>query len=220
MKRGLALFNNTRNYFLSTGRNIQSKDPGMNPLFAIDTETTGLDFEKDEIIEICILPLNCDSTINKMHKPFNLYIKPSGPKMPEWPQFMKRNYDRAMQIGCTRGECIESFITWHTAMNLENMKMAPVGHNYVGFDKNFIKKQLFPTMYEELFDYHVYDTMSCANLHVLQSNRKGTPPLFRGVSLSKVAAGLGIVTDPATEHTAYGDCVTTAAVLNHFICKL
>lgn len=218
-RRGISLRPNVTNYFLDNGYNVQSKDPGMNPLFAIDTETTGLNHNTHEIIDICIMPLNCDGTQNKDHKVFNLYIKPTQPKGEGWPQFMHRNYDRALRLGCTKKEALEAFLDWHKTLNLEG-KIAPVGHNYTGFDKDFIRTNLFPTAYEDFFDYHVYDTMAWANFYILQCLRKQITPPFRKASLGVVAAGLGIIPDPTLEHTAYGDCVTTARVLHHVITKL
>jgi DNA polymerase III epsilon subunit-like protein len=43
---------------------------------AVDTETTGLDPEKHSVIEVCVLPLNSDYSINKSILPFNMMMQP------------------------------------------------------------------------------------------------------------------------------------------------
>jgi DNA polymerase III epsilon subunit-like protein len=43
---------------------------------AVDTETTGLDPEKHSVIEVCVLPLNSDYSINKSILPFNMQMQP------------------------------------------------------------------------------------------------------------------------------------------------
>lgn len=204
-----------REYLIEQGHNLQTRIPDMNCSCIIDTETTGLEPGKDQILDICIMPINADCTINENHSALRLYIKPTVEMSPDVPPFMRRNYETAKQYGVDAEDAKAAVISWLKRNNID--KISPVGHNYIGFDRGFIYAWLGKEIYQAWFDYHIEDTMSMAHLINRKAILTHGRPVFDSVKLERLAAYFGIPPRPELDHTAFGDCMTTLEVYRRML---
>ncbi len=129
-----------------------------------------------------------------------------------------------LQESPERSATVADFVNWfYTAISSYKLKViAPLGHNWGGFDKGFVSAWLDPTFQHvksrggalgAFFHYHGRDSMVAAqyiNDRVVQRMGNNHTIPFRYTSLGKLAETLGIETPAA--HTALGDALTTAAV--------
>ena len=122
---------------------------------AIDIETTGLDVERHEIIDIALAPLRPDFTIATEMPEFTVRIRAKHPETAE---------SQALQInglnpqdGISREEAAADFRQWLADCGIE--KIIPVAHN-LEFDMKFIRRT-FPAE-SKVFSHHGRDSMRLA----------------------------------------------------------
>lgn len=190
-----------------------------NVLCAIDCETTGLDPSVDELIQICILPLNNRIEPIRTIMPFYIEIKPEHPERINKDAMSVNMMDIAtiMDRGHDRFKAIDLLIAWIDRLGLSytkygtRKKLTPLGQNYQ-FDKGFIQGWLGFKQYEELFHYHYRDTMIAANYLNDRASflQPGESVPFSKCSLQWLSKKLGVESDRA--HDSLQDCLTTAAV--------
>jgi len=180
---------------------------------SIDLETTGLDHESHEIIQIgavCADIVLDDSTNQFVVKEvgnFSSLIKPV---------FTNNISKEAMKVNCLAKQDLDvapsshtvrgDFIEWWEEV-LGGEKMLVLGQNYGGFDKPFLEKFL-QIFYDRMFDYHNIDTWSESEL--LQ--RLGIIP--EGVKLS-----LESVTEHFDEVRLSHSALSDAYSALHLRCK-
>ena len=180
---------------------------------SIDLETTGLDHESHEIIQIgavCADIVLDDSTNQFVVKEvgnFSSLIKPV---------FTNNISKEAMKVNCLAKQDLDvapsshtvrgDFIEWWEEV-LGGEKMLVLGQNYGGFDKPFLEKFL-QIFYDRMFDYHNIDTWSESEL--LQ--RLGIIP--EGVKLS-----LESVTEHFDEVRLSHSALSDAYSAIHLRCK-
>jgi DNA polymerase III epsilon subunit-like protein len=179
---------------------------------AVDTETTGLDPEQNSIIELCILPLKSDYSINKSIMPFNMQMKPIEGKVidREAMQVNKINLANVMVHCLDAYRVADLLVEWFEKLGLPQYKrIVPIAQNWP-FDRAFLISWLGVKTYELLFDRHYRDTMALAlSMNDICDMRVQKIP-FPKVNLSFLAKRFGIENpDP---HRAIGDAVTTAQV--------
>jgi len=184
---------------------------------AVDTETTGLDPEQNSIIEICILPLNADYSINKTVLPFNTQMQPIPGKRIDRDAMLINKIDLAhVMLNCLDAyKVADLLVEWFEKLRLPlNKRIVPIAQNWP-FDRGFLHNWLGMQTYEMLFDRHFRDTMALAlSMNDIADNRNERIP-FPKVSLGVLAKRFGIENpDP---HRALGDCVTTAAVYKQLL---
>jgi DNA polymerase III epsilon subunit-like protein len=188
----------------------------------IDTETSGLDPDFHEILQICIMPVDSNIDMIKTIKPFFIELKPRCPELIT-PQALKVNrldLNRLMTYGIDQEKAKELFREWFAKLNLPlkhsgaSCKIRPLGHNYI-FDKMFIIKWLGVDTYDEFFDYHSVDTMCVAMYLNDQAAMHGRNPPYQRVSLVSLCNLLSVENPDA--HNALGDCVATAGVYKKLI---
>jgi DNA polymerase III epsilon subunit-like protein len=184
---------------------------------AIDTETTGLDPYENSVIELCILPLKSDYTINKSILPFNMLMKPIPGKKIEMDAMTVNKLD----ITKILTTCLDAYkvadllVEWFEKLGLPTYKrIVPIAQNWP-FDSGFLISWLGRKTYDLLFARHFRDTMSMACSLNDMADMRGEKIPFPKVSLGALSKRFGIVNpDP---HRALGDCVTTAAVYKQLL---
>lgn len=161
------------------------------PFVVLDTETTGLDPNVHEIIEICMYKPKCGSTYTAKIKPYNLEF--ASPKALEINGYNEKDWENAI----TFDEAIFEIGEWLHGHVV-------VGHN-VQFDLNMLKGNLKRSPHESQvrIPYHCVDTVTLAQEHLV-------PLGLESVSLNAVRGFLGISQEGA--HRAHKDVIDTAYV--------
>jgi len=194
-----------------------------NHMVAIDIETGGLDPTWNEILSICMLPLDSNCDVRRDVLPFNILMKPTHPTRIE-PAAIKINKLKLEQIektGFDQIQALELFEKWFEKLNIKydkygkRHKIIPLGHNYAGFDKPFITKWMGHETYNQYFHYHDRDTMHTAAYLNDRAGMHVEKIPFPKLSLRYVASQLKITSD--NFHNALEDCKVTAAVYKKFI---
>lgn len=136
-----------------------------NLMCAIDTETTGLDPNFHEMIEISIVPIDSYFNVRQDVIPFDILIKPDYPERID-KAAMKKNkieLDKIMEIGYDNIKAMDMFIEWAEALPFRytrggnRKKILPLVFNGLAFDIPFIKQWLTLDLYNEYFTYQVRD---------------------------------------------------------------
>jgi DNA polymerase III epsilon subunit-like protein len=184
---------------------------------AVDTETTGLDPEKHSIIEICILPLNGDYSINKSIVPFTTQMKPIDGKVIDPEALQVNKIDLAwVMLNCVDAyKVADLLMEWYERLQLGmNKRIVPIAQNWP-FDRAFLISWLGHLTYELIFDRHYRDTMSLACSINDRADMINAKIPFPKLNLKFLAAQFGIENpDP---HRALGDAITTAQVYRQLL---
>lgn len=189
-------------------------------LCSIDCETTGLDPDIHEILEMCIMPLDPRSL--KPLMPFRIYIKPESLETidPKAMSVNKLDLEKVLKFGKTHVEALDAFEQWfdktigHNKFGAKS-KILPLGHNYA-FDQSFLRKFFGSALYDVYFDYHIRDTAVAANFandHAFWHGHGGVP--FNKTNLQWLAKKFNI--EVIGGHTAYGDCLLVSKVYKEMI---
>ena len=186
-----------------------------NILCAIDTETTGLDCSKHEIIEICILPLTNGLELYTEILPFHMFLKPYGAIDEDALKVNKRTLKDILAKGTDPYIAADMFDEWFSRLPIgDNKRILPIGQNYQ-FDMGFIKRWLGETTYNDCFHYHYRDSMISANFLNDRADLRVEVRPFDKINLTELARNLKI---PLTHaHSALDDCVATAKVYKRLV---
>jgi len=185
-----------------------------NHFLVVDTETGGLDPEKNSILSIAGVLWEPKTKINKV---FDLYIKEDDINVEEAAlKVNKINLAMINEVGLSPLEAVRTIrTTLNSSFGPDRSPIQLVGHN-VSFDVGFIKRlyRLAGEDFSQDFRDRAIDT--CSILHFLiisgkiKSNRASADVLFE-------AAGVFI---PEEErHTAMGDALATAFSIDKFLDK-
>ena len=161
------------------------------PFVILDTETTGLDPSKHEILEICMFKPKCGSTYKAKIKPE--FLEFADPKALEVNGYNEEEWADAISIDEALLD-ISNFINEHIV----------VGHN-VQFDLNMLKYSINRSKYKDLvrIPYHCIDTVTLAQEHLV-------PMGLESVSLDSIRGFLGI--NKEGSHRALKDVMDTAEI--------
>jgi DNA polymerase III epsilon subunit-like protein len=189
----------------------------------MDTETTGLDPNFHEIVQICIIALDSNFDPMKGVIPFYVNLIPDYPERvdPKAIEINKMDMAKIMTSGFDRHKAIDMLGTWIQKLKIKGNKyggankIMPLGQNY-GFDAAFIKAWLGVDQYNEWFDYHYRDTMHAALYMNDRAGMKAEKVPFPKVNLQYLATTLNIKSERA--HDALSDCLVTAEVYKR-MCK-
>lgn len=196
---------------------------------AIDTETTGLDYLQNEIIEIAVIPLDGALEVSRIHKIFHVTLKPDNLDaiQPDAVRVMK-TYDNDMidytdmtaskekifaalasGIEQSRGE--DLFNDWfHRLDLLPKKRIIPIAYNWP-FDRDFIRQWLGATVFNDIFDSRHRDPLTIAQYFNDYCDMHNEPTVpFPKTKLTSICKRLGIRQERA--HNALDDAYNTANV--------
>jgi len=188
-----------------------------NLLCAVDVETTGVNFDRHEIMEVAFLPL--DSNLDPLRGVpiFDMLLKPEFPDRIDPDVFRVTHIDRTelMLNGMDKWRAADLFTEWFEKLGLPmNKRIVPLAHNWQ-FDSAFIKKWLGFTAYDLMIDGRYRDTM-CVSLWMNdRADILNEPCPFQKNNLGYLALNLGISSEGA--HRALNDCIMTAKIYKQMV---
>lgn len=188
-----------------------------NVICVIDVETTGLDPEIHEIMEVCFLPLDSTLKPRKDIIPFEVQIKPEHPETADMDavKISKMDFLKLCETGLDPYIAGDLFLHWIEKLKLpERKRLSPLAHNWK-FDQAFIKVWLGETAFSTYIDGRSRDTMEVALFLNDRADRRNEEIPFPKVNLGYLASQLKIPHNRA--HRALDDCVVTAEVYRHFV---
>ena len=199
-----------------------------NIICAIDTETTGLDADINEITEICIIPLDNSLNIYKGDdingspmKPFHIFMRPYNVDNIDDValRVQKKTLREVMVNGVDPQVAADCFDTWFQKLPMDHgrgKRIVPLGHNYQ-FDKGFITKWLTATTYNDCFHYHYKDSMIAAGYINDRADFRLEPRPFDRLKLQDIVTKFCLGKRP--QHTALDDAYQTALIYKR-ICEM
>lgn len=177
---------------------------------SIDTETGGLLPYYHEVLDICILPLLDDFSVNDAVQPFQVAIRP---------QFFDRLDPKALEVnGHTVEELQKRDITRETATNMfkewfvtvmRKVKIEPLGWNWT-FDRMMLQATFKGIDFNQFFFYRVRDGQNVAMYLNDRHRLLGNAVPFKSTALTGVASALEL--DYPAQHSALGDAMMAAKV--------
>jgi len=182
-----------------------------NIMCAVDTETTGTDWEKYDIWQIAVVPLDSNTfTPNNDFRPFYLEMKPRKETLdPENPLITKPKFDELCRTGMNPYNAADQFAIWcRDHLKLPDRKrILPVCANWP-FDAPFLRDWLGPLTMDYIFDARVRDLTVLAQwVNDLAAQQLLQVPFAR-TGLNNICHYLSI-TNP-NPHDAICDAITTA----------
>ena len=157
------------------------------PFVWVDTETTGLDPDVNDIIEVAILRLNPDGIEWVIHSKVKM-------ERPE------NAHPKALEVnGYTEeawADAEDPKVFWQKVADCGILDEAIVAGQNVRFDAGFLNATFKRHGIKTRMDYHLYDTCTLTLEHLL--------PWMESISLVPTCVALGIPVKNA--HTALADC--------------
>lgn len=184
---------------------------------AIDCETTGLDGNWHEIIQLAIVPLTADLEPRKDVIPFTVYMQCEHlERCDEHARKMNRKkLVKAAEHGFDKETAKDLLRDWVGKLGLpftnsgRRKRIIPLGQNY-GFDRGFIQSWLGRQEYDEYFHYHYKDTMCVSAFLNDRAAWHAEKIPFPKTNLSYLANLLNVPHHDA--HDALSDAVVAAQV--------
>lgn len=135
-----------------------------NLLCAIDLKTTGIDPNRDSIIEICILPVNAEFRPHKKILPFNTFMKPNIDAV-DLEEFRRRERVRIVESalkGMDPYIAADRFDEWYGKIGLPpHKKIFVLSYDWT-LKQQFISKWLGPVNYDSCFSNYYRDVIVAA----------------------------------------------------------
>ena len=163
------------------------------PLAFLDTETTGLDEEKNDIIEIAIVRRDSHGVEHVLHAKVKM-------ERPENAHPRALDVNGYSQEAWANAEDPQTF--WKRLVDERWLSDCILAGQNIQFDARFLNATFKRHGIKNRVDYHMYDTCSLALEHL--------KPWVRSVSLVPLCVALGLEVNNA--HTALGDVRMTMAV--------
>jgi DNA polymerase III epsilon subunit-like protein len=177
----------------------------------IDVETTGLTPRHNDIVQVCVLPIDGDFKPLADVNPFYAEMKPKRPLNIDW-RGMTTSKAVMMDIlkkAPAPSKMADLFGEWYKKLPLPHNKcLMPLAHNWP-FDSAFVEDWLGRKHYEHFFHPYYRDLMCAALLQndVASYHLQQYP--YPKMNLGYLCNLLGIENMKA--HDALGDCMATAA---------
>ena len=176
----------------------------------LDTETTGLDPEKHEVIQLCMIPVT-KSFEPDMNNIFNVHIQPTNWTDIEYEALKVNGHTLdTLREGVTPEEAKDALRQWWSARG--GNQIQPLGHNWA-FDYSFLIKFLGRDEFNTYFHRYARDTQRLA-----QAMNDARITDFEKVSLSSLVNALGLKS--GTSHNAVADALDTLDVYRELLLML
>lgn len=188
-----------------------------NLICAIDIETTGLSHIDNEIVQICVMPVNHDWTPSRIHPPFHIKMPPQRPENIQSGFMNRQLIADAINTGIDPYSACDLFEDWFQKLRLPaGKKLIPLGHNYITFDRLFIMKWLGgPLNYDYYFRSDARDTVQIAMyLNDVADHFRVKVPFPRW-TLTQMCTEFQI--EHPLAHDAMGDCVAVLKVYKQLL---
>lgn len=191
-------------------------------LVAIDTETTGLDFMRHEIIQIAVIPLNNLLEPETSMPLFDMKIKPLRRDTID-PKAMSVNQTTMQDIldtGLDPSAVRDLFELWFTKLRLgETKKLVPLAKNWP-FDKPFLEVFFGHASFHDYFHGHYRDVEAGASFRNDYSDFHAEQTPFPKMGLQDMARRLDIPFIENRCHDAVYDAYLTSKVYKKMIMEL
>ncbi len=180
---------------------------------AIDSESTGLDPLKHDMIQLSIIPLGPDFKPTRDFQHFEILIKPDRPEngSVEAEKVNKGLLNKALTHGFERWASVEMLRHWFYSLKLpERKKIVPLAANYQ-HDRDFIREWMGgQASYEEIFRNDYRDVQEAARVVNDMCDWASERIPFPKQNLSYLCSTLGV--ENINKHDASGDALATAEV--------
>lgn len=177
----------------------------------IDVETTGLRPRHNDIVQICVLPIDSDFKPLKGVVPFYAEMKPKRPENVDFKGMTvnKLTLRDIMEKAPHASVMADLFTEWYKRLPLPfNKCIMPLAHNWP-FDREFVEDWLGRAHFEYFFHPYYRDLLPVA----LSQNDIAAYHLeqypYPKLNLAYLCNLLGV--ENMCAHDALGDCVATAA---------
>ena len=193
-----------------------------NLMCAIDVETTGLNPFFHELIQVAILPLDCNLDIRKDVPAFCINMRPDFPERTDKNALAvtRKKLKDILNTGHAPEVAKDLLMDWVEKLNLplnksgfNRCKIFPLGHNY-SFDLQFLKQWLVDE-YDDIFHGLYRDTMLSALYLNDRAGMHCERLLYPKVDLTYLCNCLKITRERS--HDALQDCIATAAVYKRMV---
>ncbi len=182
-------------------------------ILLIDTEFTGFDLRKHEIVQVAAVLLDKKTLKEKKH--FNSYVRPT-------PARWKLREKAAMDVNRITLEQIKNAPSLSSVVRKFDRTF---GHNviqafYVGYnDKRFLTESYRRAGVAWQFDYHYFDLWPLFYAYLARTNALNSKKDFAGFGLESLMKRFKLEI-PTTLHDALTDCRCEAEVLRKVIAEI
>lgn len=181
-----------------------------NKICAIDVETTGLDYKKNDIIEIAVVPLDYNLEPDPNYAPFWLDMAPQKFDNIDYSFIRKNKIDHLQRNGFDPYVALDIFIEWIERLELPiGKRIMPLAQNWV-FDRAFIMEWMGSESFNFYIDGRYRDLMSLSLFINDSDDFHNQPCHFAKNKLSYICCQLNLECERELFHGAQYDAVKTA----------
>lgn len=187
-----------------------------NLMCAVDVETTGLDWQRHDIWQIAVVPL--DTNFEPWGNPFYSNMRPHRIANIDSNALSGEKKEQVILESKDHDFVRDLFIEWHERLAeqlgfTQINRLIPIGHNFT-FDYQFLSLWL-GGLYSGLFHAHQRDTMLLAANINDYYNMRGQDVAFKRLRLEDLCEHAGILNP--NPHDALCDAIATAALYKYLM---
>lgn len=192
-------------------------------MVGMDLETSGLNPEYHEIIQIGLLPLDANLEPRKDLPPFDFKFRP---KHLDRVDLNALNVSRntladIVETGIDPDAGKDLFYMWFERLKIgETRKLVPLGHNITGCDIPFLRFWLGEEAYRQYFFGHPRDTMIIAAYLNDRAEYHAEQTPFPKLTLTELAKKLGIEILDGVIHDAVYDAYIASQCYKKLLLEL